>query len=128
MRPSSTVRRSSAVRNTSPSKRNKSKVPVEDDGSRGPDPSEFEAAFVIDDDSEAPTRVSSPALPVMDEKASEKAATEQPEEVNGGAAEKAPAGPPKPAELSQDVKTKLRKLEKLEARYAGMVTFKVKPY
>jgi hypothetical protein len=123
VRSASTARRSSAARNSSPSKRAKPRAPVEDDGARGPDPSEFEAAFIIDDESEAPTQVNSPALPPMDEKASEKSVAEKALEGNEAGEQNGSAEAPKPVEIPQEVRAKLRKLEKLEARYAGMVTF-----
>lgn len=96
-----------------------------DDGARGADPSVFEGAFVIEDDSEEPSRAGTPATPeAKPEITEEKGTTAE----NTGAVdsevvnEKAEA-PPKPSatDLPADVRSKLRKLDKLEARYQGML-------
>lgn len=95
-----------------------------EDGGRGPDPSVYESAFVIEDDSEDPSRVGTPAPPeIKAEKMSENGTNQ---EVTGdgeaGVVREDADNVPKPpaiAELPPDVRTKLRKLEKLEARYQG---------
>jgi hypothetical protein len=91
---------------------------------RGPDPSEFENAFVIEDESEEPSRVGTPAI-------EEKAATMAEGNASGEAgasgeskeraAEKPVEAAPKASELPPEVRTKLRKLEKLESKYQGRV-------
>ncbi len=90
---------------------------------RGPDPSEFENAFVIEDDSEEPSRAGTPAI--GEEKTAAmaegnatrdaRALGENSEKVG----EKAVEAPPKAPELPTEVRTKLRKLEKLESKYQG---------
>lgn len=96
---------------------------------RGPDPSEFENAFVIEDESEEPSRVGTPAI--RDEKAPAKAPTmadTPPARISGEGAERggeasADAPPaPAPVELPTDVRKKLQKLDKMESRYAGKLT------
>lgn len=90
---------------------------------RGPDPSEFENAFVIEDDSEEPSRVGTPAID--EEKAAMMAEGNAPGEAGaeGGSKEKAAEKPveaaPKASELPPEVQAKLRKLEKMESRYQG---------
>ena len=76
---------------------------------------------MIEDESEEPSRVGTPAN--MDEKAALKAEDDAPvpaESVNGNekGAEK-DASPPS-TELPADVRAKIRKLEKLESRYQGI--------
>jgi hypothetical protein len=126
-RPVSTARRSASIRNESPSKRSRARPKEVDDGTRGPDPSIFEGAFVIEDDSEEPSRAGTPAIPE----------TKPEVEENGTATEKAVAGegegvhekvevstalkPSITTDLPADVRSKLRKLDKLEARYQGML-------
>lgn len=80
---------------------------------------------MIEDDSEEPSRSGTPAIPetkpeVIEEKGvtAETTGAEESEVVN----EKAEVSP-KPsttADLPSDVRSKLRKLDKLEARYQGM--------
>lgn len=96
--------------------------------SRGPDPAEFEKAFVIEDESEEPSRVGTPALPDIMSDAPKPGAVRG-DELNEkvgmeGDLEKDEHGSEatKPVELPPDVKTKLRKLEKLESRYQGTFT------
>lgn len=80
---------------------------------------------MIEDDSEGPSRAGTPApLETKAEKMSENGTNE---ETAGGSeagvvSEKVDSIPNSPtvAELPPDVRTKLRKLEKLEARYQGM--------
>jgi hypothetical protein len=125
-RSASTARRSTSSRNESPSAkagtaRNRSSD-VSGEG-RGPDPSEFESAFVIDD--EEPSRVGTPSQTeksVENGAENEKTTTEDGVTSNSDVAGekpteevKAPVAP----ELPQEVRTKLRKLEKLESRYQG---------
>ena len=82
---------------------------------------------MIEDESEEPSRVGTPA--VMDEKAALKAEDAAPtaagsvnDSEKGGEKEVPPPPPPPPpnTELPADVRAKLRKLEKLESRYQGM--------
>jgi hypothetical protein len=90
---------------------------------RGPDPSEFENAFVIEDESEEPSRVGTPS--VGEEKAAAMAEGNTIAEtaVSGDGREKvvemAVEASPKAPELPTEVRTKLRKLEKLESKYQG---------
>lgn len=99
--------------------------------SRGPDPAEFEKAFVIEDESEEPSRVGTPALPDV---ASDtpKTGTTQSDEMDtkasmeeGAKKDEQGSEAAKPVELPPDVRTKLRKLEKLESRYQGMFVQKL---
>lgn len=126
-RSASSARRSTS-RTDSPSSKLRKPRPKDNDGiaARGPDPSEFENAFVIEDEPEEPSRVGTPDI--MDEKAALMADSNAPTEANaamdGGekVSEKAPDTAPRPStELPADVRTKLRKLEKLESRYQGMI-------
>lgn len=100
-----------------------------------PDPAVFEAAFVIDDDE--PSRSTTPLPPSEqrdkvsqngDSKGDGDTSTgddKDPEEKGTDVQaldEEKPVPPPKPAtssELPPDVRSKLRKLEKLEATYPG---------
>ncbi|OBT49822.1 hypothetical protein VE04_10040, partial [Pseudogymnoascus sp. 24MN13] len=132
---SGTVSRSNSAR-ADPTKRTKPKTKVVDDGARGPDPSEFESAFVIDDDEDTPesTRSATPlvtegkgATTTMAGKSSPAPAAA----ANGdGVNEKLEAVPksttPPPVttaatELPMEVRQKLRKLEKLESRYQELL-------
>jgi hypothetical protein len=121
---SATARRSAALRNESPSKRSQTRPKEVDDGARGPDPSVFEGTFVIEDDSEEPSRSGTPAIPEMKpEVIGEKGATAETTGADEGEVvnEKAVILP-KPStttDLPPDVRSKLRKLDKLEARYQG---------
>ena len=80
---------------------------------------------MIEDDSEEPSRVGTPAI--VDEKATTMAEGNSTGEAGGAGesnekvAEKAVEAPPKAPELSPEVRTKLRKLEKLESKYQGRV-------
>lgn len=94
---------------------------------RGPDPSEFDADFVVgDDDSSVPSRVGTPRPEAVKERPEEKETTTE--------GEKQPAADdatstlsgastlaPHPEELSADVRVKLRKLERLEGRYQDLL-------
>jgi hypothetical protein len=123
-RSASTVRRSTS-RTDSPSAKPRRPRPKEDGTTaRGPDPSEFEAAFVIEDDSEEPSRVGTPAI-AEDKGATMPEGNAPSESVASGegserGTEKATDMSPKgPADLPIEVRTKLRKLEKLESKYQG---------
>lgn len=113
---------------------------ITDTGAPNPDPAVFEAAFVIDD-SDDQSRSGTPAPPPPPEKdnvdsngtsaqrgdeekmpqtngtstGQENAADGKGKKEGGDAAASAPA-----AELSPEIKQRLRKLEKLEATYPGM--------
>ncbi|KAL8729556.1 MAG: hypothetical protein Q9166_004636 [cf. Caloplaca sp. 2 TL-2023] len=104
-------------------------TPARQNGERsgkGPDPSEFESEFVVDD-SDVSSRSNTPR-PVLT--TSESSAKDNP----GEKAEEAQDGEDKPEkmthggstatpqELPTDVRVKLRKLEKLESRYHGTQT------
>lgn len=142
-RQSSSVSRSnsgaSAARKPRPKKQSQD-VSKNDDGTANLDPAVFEAAFVIDDDE--PSRSNTPKPPSDDNApqngdgkdvgtANDEAGTPtksegsaQPTKDADGRAkddEQKPAPPPKndASELPPDVRTKLRKLEKLEATYPG---------
>lgn len=142
-RQSSSVSRSnsaaSAARKPRPKKQSQD-VSKQDDGAANLDPAVFEAAFVIDDDE--PSRANTPKPP-SDEQApqngdgkdggpaSDEAGASAKAEGNAQPAkdgearakddEQKPVPPPKndTSELPPDVRTKLRKLEKLEATYPG---------
>lgn len=92
---------------------------------RGPDPSEFENAFVIEDESEEPSRVGTPAI--GEEKTPTMAEGNAPVESGAsGESKEKPAEKPvetttKAPEMSPEIRAKLRKLEKLESKYQGMV-------
>ena len=114
-----------------------------DDGAANPDPSVFEAAFVIDDDE--PSRAATPRPPTTDENSPQNgdskddgaasgkgdtglASSKEPEkngDDEGRSEGDKPVPPPKPAaapEVSPEVRARLRKLEKLEATYPGEFT------
>lgn len=115
----STARRSAAQAGE---KKTRSKPRVDDDGSRGPDPSEFEGAFVIDDESEPPSRVGTPAIGAENTDQMAEKGAEAGEEVKEKMSEVTPqnqVSSPASTELPAEVRTKLRKLEKLESRYQG---------
>jgi hypothetical protein len=85
----------------------------------------FEGAFVIEDDSEEPSRSGTPAIPEMKPEAiGEKGATAETTGVDEGEVvnEKAEIlpKPPTMTDLPPDVRSKLRKLDKLEVRYQGI--------
>jgi hypothetical protein len=124
-RTSSTSRRSASLRNESPSKRSRAPPKEVDDGARGPDPSVFEGAFVIEDDSEDPSRSGTPAIPeTKPEVIGEKGATAKTTGADEGEVvnEKVEIlqKPSTTTDLPPDVRSKLRKLDKLEARYQGI--------
>lgn len=106
-----------------------------------PDPAVFEAAFVIDD-SDEPSRAGTPKPPGTadeakaeksteqtsgsDEKPSEtkdESATDKTSEGVADAPAAKPEPPPKPQELTPEIRQKLRKLEKLEATYPGRMRY-----
>jgi hypothetical protein len=125
-RSGSTARRSTS-RTESPSSRPRRAKPKDNEvnTARGPDPSEFENAFVIEDESEEPSRVGTPAI--EDEKLAAMTEGNATGETGGSgegnekAAEKVVEAPPKTIELPTEVRTKLRKLEKLESKYQGRI-------
>ncbi|TVY45745.1 Golgin [Lachnellula occidentalis] len=102
---------STARRTDSPSARPRKAKPKDSDGTptRGPDPSEFETAFVIEDDFEEPSRTSTSVM--MDEKGLEA----------GGSGDGSERGSANPPVLPTEVRTKLRKLEKLESKYQELL-------
>lgn len=128
---SGTPRRSDSTSrgNQSPARRPRPKKNVSQDNTKdgdspsNPDPAVFEAAFVLDD-SEEPSRAGTPKPPAMEDKTDEKKEKveeagqngDEKKEGDAGAATAAPAAAP---ELSPEVRTKLRKLEKLEKTYPG---------
>ncbi|KAL8675860.1 MAG: hypothetical protein Q9186_007546 [Xanthomendoza sp. 1 TL-2023] len=126
--PPSNVRKSSS-RAESPAKRtvrqNASNRQSGEASAKGPDPSEFEPEFVIED-SDVPSRSNTPR-PAM--ATSETSTQESPRETTGEArdgkdkAEKAPSDAPDatPQDLPTDVRVKLRKLDKLESRYNDLL-------
>ncbi|TVY25726.1 Golgin [Lachnellula hyalina] len=117
--PVSIARSNSTARRTdSPSARPRKPKPKDSDGTptRGPDPSEFETAFIIEDDSEEASRASTPVM--MDEKAHLVAGSTAPLEA-GGSGDGSARGSATPLALPTEVRTKLRKLEKLESKYQG---------
>lgn len=96
---------------------------------KGPDPSEFEAAFSIGDDgSAAPSRVATPrpeedvkeAPSVTEETKGEIASREDadgtPQDTNGAASPQ-----PQSTELPTEVRTRLRKLDRLESKYGELL-------
>lgn len=142
-RQSSSVSRSNSAASTARKPRAKKQsqdVSKNDDGAANLDPAVFEAAFVIDDDE--PSRATTPKPPADDQapqngdgadtgssggdagSTAGTANTAQPgkeAEARTTDDEQKPAPPPKneAPELPPDVRTKLRKLEKLEATYPG---------
>ncbi|KAG8156998.1 hypothetical protein KVR01_013220 [Diaporthe batatas] len=144
-RQSSSVSRSnsaaSAARKPRPKKQSQD-VSKNDDGAANLDPAVFEAAFVIDDDE--PSRANTPKPPSDDNApqngdgsdggpVSGEAGSSTKTEGDGELAkdaeagaeddEQKPAPPPKSEtpELPPDIRTKLRKLEKLEATYPELL-------
>ncbi|RDL41458.1 uncharacterized protein BP5553_01437 [Venustampulla echinocandica] len=113
-------------RTASPSTRPRRAKPKETDGApaRGPDPSEFESAFAIEDDSED---ISNGVTPATDEKpptmtdTTVTPADNASGDVGDKGIENAAATPPKPAGLPAEVRAKLRKLETLESRYKDLL-------
>ena len=95
---------------------------------KGPDPSEFEPEFVVGDDSDI-SRIGTP-LPhadgkeavIAEEKPNGTEAGDLTEKAAEPAADSAPAmesNDTPPEEVPQDVRQKLRKLERLEPKYSG---------
>jgi len=128
---STTVSRSASTskrptsRTDSPSSRPRKPRPKDNEVNtiRGPDPSEFENAFVIEDESEGPSRVGTPAIGEEKTAAMAESNTlgeaEPLLESKEKAVEKPAQAPPKTSELPPEIRTKLRKLEKLESKYQG---------
>ncbi|KAI1391770.1 uncharacterized protein F4822DRAFT_105172 [Hypoxylon trugodes] len=122
----------SRTNSTNSPARRKTKRPSQDqtngDGATNPDPAVFEAAFVLDDE-DADATSGLPEKPgrdavVNNEKDGGGDATEQNGETQDQSNNTLDEKPkdalsPAPAELPPHVKTKLRKLEKLEATYPG---------
>lgn len=145
-RQSSSVSRSNSAASTARKPRPKKQsqdVSKNDDGAANLDPAVFEAAFVIDDDE--PSRATTPKPPTDDQApqngdakdagsaggdsgpgagAGDSAQPGQDAEARAKDDEQKPAPPPKneAPELPPDVRTRLRKLEKLEATYPGWFT------
>ncbi|KAI1445517.1 hypothetical protein F5Y02DRAFT_127405 [Annulohypoxylon stygium] len=142
--PSATGQRPRSVsrtNSTNTSARRKAKKPSQDtsngDGAPNPDPAVFEAAFVLDDEDADPApgqATSAQSEKTMKEGAANNEKNDASNEQNEGAKDQASAGAgteekPKdasstapstaPTDLPPQVKTKLRKLEKLEATYPG---------
>ena len=127
---SSSVSSRSGARDSSPAVRSRANRPLArnngDEPSKGPDPQEFEPEFVIDDD-DAPSRTLTPQ-PSRENNgtattgdASNDGSSEANSEsttLKGDEDGQATKAPP---ELPSDVRVKLRKLERLEARYQGTV-------
>lgn len=85
---------------------------------------------MIEDDSEEPSRVGTPAPTdtkslTTDEKMSTDAPAVAGAEVINEKAEDETSKPLPPVELPTDVRSKLRKLEKLESRYQGVLSISV---
>ncbi|RAL68373.1 hypothetical protein DID88_007104 [Monilinia fructigena] len=116
---SSTTRRPA---NQSPS-RNPRRPRSKEDGDisgRGPDPADFESAFVIEDESETSTRVGTPAGEKLNPMAGDSKLLDGSSAANGS--EKSTDATPRAStELPTEVRTKLRKLEKLEGRYQELL-------
>ncbi|KAL8948171.1 MAG: hypothetical protein Q9222_005622 [Ikaeria aurantiellina] len=117
--------RKSSSRTASPSKRavrsNASSRLNGETSGKGPDPSDFEPDFAIDD-SDIPSRSGTPRpVPTKPESPS-KGTSEESASGSGNGEEKPdkalPDGPPGTSQdLPTDIRVKLRKLEKLESRY-----------
>ncbi|KAK1641450.1 hypothetical protein BDP81DRAFT_133571 [Colletotrichum phormii] len=125
--------------NQSPARRPRPKKAAADAGAKddggspsNPDPAVFEAAFALDD-SEEPSRAGTPKpaadkdgnMDKSEENVKDKAEEGQngdKEQEKGAEGAAAAAAPPAAAELSPEVKMKLRKLEKLEKTYPGVYT------
>ncbi|KAI1658579.1 hypothetical protein F4813DRAFT_38828 [Daldinia decipiens] len=121
----------SRANSTNSSTRRKTKKPSQDnsngDGAANTDPAVFEAAFVLDDD-DIENASAQPAAPEKtvggtssgnekDDSATERNG-EAKDHIGGGEDENPKASlPTAPAELPPHVRSKLRKLEKLEATY-----------
>ena len=130
-RPSAPVSRTHSLRSPAQSDRNDSPGrparklrPKDYDGApRGPDPVEFEKAFALEDDSEEPSRTSSP--PMQGEKA---ATAESGTPIAVASAENDEKGEEKLVStanrlsngLPPEIRSKLRKLETLESKYKGL--------
>ncbi|KAG7110227.1 Autophagy-related protein 23 like [Verticillium longisporum] len=109
--------------------RNRSQKPVPDlpiDAPANPDPAVFEAAFILDDGEEA-SRASTPKPPGMaaDEKAEGVEEPGAPPQQSNGDKEKDKSDgagqADAPQELSPEIRSKLRKLEKLEKTYPELL-------
>ena len=105
----------------------RSEGPESEDGksfTKGPDPSEFEPDFVIDEDS-TPSRSTTPKPSQRkgDNATASEVPTEAPPPYNGKESQKKDGEKDAIAssgELPTDVRVKLRKLEKLESKYHGL--------
>jgi hypothetical protein len=147
-RSGSLSRTSSTQGAESPARRQRVKKPSQDvskeagDGSTDTDPAIFEAAFVIDDTDEGSTaatpRSETPAIPTKestngtaDKKEAVSESSKESEDAKPNGEKKStpakvtngePAAQPPPAaavELSPEIRTRLKKLEKLEKTYPG---------
>jgi hypothetical protein len=141
-RRSGSVSRSSSTRGAgSPAKRSRAKKPSQDvngDGASNPDPAVFEAAFVIDDTDEGtPSATPKPEdadkqleepkgdrMPAKQVSDDDKTLRDGQRNGENGDAEKPPpqeskAQPAASPELSPEIRTKLKKLDKLEKTYSG---------
>jgi hypothetical protein len=106
-------------RNESPNRtQRKQRSKDYDAGGRSPDPKEFENAFVIEDESAETSRAASPYR--TDEKAAmaEKDAVDKGVDVREKVEKNADVVSRN--ELPQEVRTRLKKLDALEAKYKGM--------
>ena len=120
----STTERSSS-RNISPSKRISRQARGRQDGeslAKGPDPSEFEPEFVIEDDEQSRSGTPKPAIerdgnPATGQKAKEAVRGESSNE--SGETTALIEEPRNSSDVPTDIRVKLRKLEKLESRYSG---------
>lgn len=85
---------------------------------KGPDPSEFDPEFVIGDDEDQPSRTATPRPKEKEEAAEEISTTakEKDEASQATAVEEKAVPPP---DIPPEVKTRLRKLDKLEPKYSG---------
>ncbi|KAL8761033.1 MAG: hypothetical protein Q9184_002799, partial [Pyrenodesmia sp. 2 TL-2023] len=87
---------------------------------KGPDPAEFEPEFVIGD-SEVPSRSGTPRPALTRSESANKQAAEPKEDLRDDGEKSEKTAPDNvveaPQELPNDVRVKLRKLEKLESRY-----------
>lgn len=75
---------------------------------------------MIEDESEEPSGVDTPTVAEEKTMAANNGTSEAGGPADGNEKEKAVAPPPKAAELPTEVRTKLRKLEKLESKYQGI--------
>jgi hypothetical protein len=118
---------SQSDRNGNPSISRKQRPENHDAGAKGPDPAEFENAFVIDDESGEPSRAGTPSIPgdvaAMGKSNLPVASGSANGSEKGGETSTASTTLPSNG-LSQEVRTKLRRLETLESKYKGGVASK----